>query len=107
MKIGALIFSFLKTYTFVFNIPGDPRKCDELIFDITSKVIMIEPSYWMEKKQNYIRMFPISMIWKSDHWSVHYALISKSGQNAEKSGIWLFSNYFRYLLSKNVHIMTK
>ena len=43
-------------------LPGHPHKCDELIFDITSKVIMIEPSYWMEKKQNYIRMFPISMI---------------------------------------------
>ena len=28
-------------------IPGAPCKCDELIFLITSKVVMIEPSYWM------------------------------------------------------------
>ena len=76
-------------------------------FLITSKVVKLEPSYWMEKKQNVMRIFAISMIWKSDHWSVNNALISKSGQNAEKSGILLFSNYFRDLLSENVHIMTK
>ena len=61
----------------------------------------------MEQKQNVMRIFAISMIWKSDHWSVHNALISKSGQNAKKSGIWLFSNYFWYSLSGNVHIITK
>ena len=38
-------------------IPGDPRKCDEHVFLITSKVVKIEPSYWMEKKQNSIRIF--------------------------------------------------
>ena len=43
-------------------IPGDPRKCDELDFLITSKVIQIEPSYWMEKKQNFMKKIPISMI---------------------------------------------
>ena len=43
-------------------IPGDPRKCDELVFLITSKVLKIEPSYWMEKNQNYMNIFPMSMI---------------------------------------------
>ena len=38
-------------------IPGDPRKSDELVFLITSKVVKIEPSYWMEKKQNFMRIF--------------------------------------------------
>ena len=61
----------------------------------------------MEKKQNFIGFFLISMIWKSDHWSLHNALISKTGRNAEKSGMWLFSNNFRDLLSENVHIITK
>ena len=46
------------------------------------------------------------MIWKSDFWSLHNALISKS-QNAEKSGKLLFSNCFRDLLSENFHIITK
>ena len=34
--------------------------------------------------------------------TLHNALMSKSGQNAEKSGLWLwlFSNYFRDLLSE-------
>ena len=35
----------------------------------------------------------------------HNALISKSGQNAETSGIWLFSKQFRDLLSENDHII--
>ena len=61
------------------HIPGDPRKSEE-----PSKVVKIEPSKFMEKKQNSIRIFPISMIWKSDHWSLHNTLISISGQNAEK-----------------------
>ena len=39
--------------------------------------------------------------------SLHSTLISKSGQNADKSGIWLFSNFFWDLLSENVHIVTK
>ena len=26
------------------SLPGDPRKCDELVFLITSKVVKIEPS---------------------------------------------------------------
>ena len=34
------------------------------------------------------------MIRKSDHWSLQNALIRKSGQNEDKLGIWLFSNYF-------------
>ena len=33
--------------------------------------------------------------------------ISKSGQNVERSGIWLISNYFCDLLSENVHMITK
>ena len=68
---------------------------------------MIEPSYWMEKKQNFIRILPISTIWKSDYWSLHNVLISKSGQNAERLGKWLFSNYFRDLVSENIPIITK
>ena len=71
-------------------IPGDPRNCDELVFWITPKVVKIEPSYWMEKMQNFIRIISISMIWKSDHWSLHHVFISKSGQNAKQSGISLF-----------------
>ena len=59
---GGLFIAYFDFFSNYFLLPGDPRKCDELIFDITSKVVMIEPSYWMEKKQNYIRMFPISMI---------------------------------------------
>ena len=43
-------------------IPGDPRKCDKLVFLITSKVVKIEPRYWMEKKQNFMRIVPISMV---------------------------------------------
>ena len=46
----------------VVDLPGDLRKCDELVFVITSKVVKIEPSYWMEKKQNFMGIFPISMI---------------------------------------------
>ena len=47
----------------IHNIPGDPRKCDELVFlKITLKVVKIEPNYWVEKKQNLIRIFHISMI---------------------------------------------
>ena len=34
------------------------------------------------------------IIWKSDHWSLHHALISKSGQNAENSRILLFFKPF-------------
>ena len=83
-----------------------PANVTNLFFLITSKVVKIEPSYWMEKKQNFMRIFPISMIWKSDFWSLHNALISKS-QNAEKSGKLLFSNCFRDLLSENFHIITK
>ena len=45
----------------------------------------------MRKKQNFIGFFLISMIWKSDYWSLHNVLNGKSGQNAEKSGIWVFS----------------
>ena len=55
----------------------------------------------MEKKQNFIGFFTIPIIWKSDHWSLCYVLINKSGQNEEKSGKWLFSNYFQDLLSEN------
>ena len=97
-----------------YTVPGDPLKCVELVFWIlTSKVVKIEPSYWdwVEKKQNFIRIFLIPIIWKSDHWhwSLHHGLIIKSGQNAEKSRILLFSNLFRDLdlLSENVHIITK
>ena len=89
------------------HLPGDPRKSDELVFWITSKVVKIEPSYWMEKMQNFIRIISISMIWKSDHWSLHHVFISKSGQNAKQSGISLFSNYICGLLSENVHITAK
>ena len=39
-----------------------------------------------EKQMNVIGFFPISIILKSDHWSLHNALISKTGRNAEKSG---------------------
>ena len=87
------------------NIPGDPRKCDELVFWITLKVVKLELSYWMENKQNCMIIFPISMIWKSDYWSLHNVLISKSGQ--ERLGKWLFSNYFRDLVSENIPIITK
>ena len=41
----------------IINLPGDPRKCDELVFLITSKVVKIGPSYWMKKKQNIMRFF--------------------------------------------------
>ena len=43
-----------KSVSLTLYIPGDPRKSDELVFWITSKVVKIEPSYWMEKKQNFI-----------------------------------------------------
>ena len=43
-------------------IPGDPCKCDELVFLITLKVVKIEPNYWVEKKQNFIRFFSIPII---------------------------------------------
>ena len=46
---------------FQFIVPGDPRKCDELVFLITSKVVEIEPSYWMKKRKNFI-IHPISII---------------------------------------------
>ena len=46
------------------KLPGDPRKYDELIFGITSKVVMIEPSYWMEKKGNFIVIFMEMFIYK-------------------------------------------
>ena len=102
-------FTVRKTYNSpIFHIYRViPVNVTNLFFLITSKVVKIEPSYWVEKKQNFMRMFRISMILKSDHWSLHNALISKSGQNADKSGIWLFSNYFWDLLSENVHIVTK
>ena len=74
-----------------------PVNLTNLFFLITLKVVKLELSYWMEKKQNFMRIFPISMIWKSDHWSLHNALISKSGQNAEKSGMWLFFKLFSVL----------
>ena len=34
-------------------------------------------------------------------------LISKCGQNAERSEIWLFHTIFRDLLFENVHLITK
>ena len=46
----------------MIDIPGDPRKCDELVFLISVKVVKLELSYWMEKKQNFMIIFPISMI---------------------------------------------
>ena len=48
----------------------------------------------MEKKHNFMGFFPISIIWESDYWSLYNALISKSGQNAEKPGIWLIFKQF-------------
>ena len=48
----------------------------------------------MEKKQYFMIIFPISMIWKSNHWSLHNALISKSGQNAEKKEYGFFQTIF-------------
>ena len=101
------LFQMTEIHKCTANIPGDPRKCDELVFLITLKVVKIEPNYWVEKKQNFIRIFQISMIWKSDQWSLHNTLISKSGQNAERSGKWPFSNNFWDLVSENVHIITK
>ena len=92
------------------KLQGDPRKCAKLYFWITSKVVKIEPSYWLEKKPNLIGIFLISMFWKSNHWYTHNALISKSSQNADKIKNMAFknnSNYFRDLLSENVHIITK
>ena len=76
-----------------------------VIVKLVVKVVKLELSYWLEKKQNFMIIFLISMIWRSDYWSLHNVLISKSDQNAEKSGIWLFSNYFRDLLSENAHII--
>ena len=55
-----------KTITSV--IPGDPRKCDELVFLITLKVVKLELNYWMEKKAefyenvsdiNYLKIRPL------------------------------------------------
>jgi len=50
----------------------------------------------MEKKQNFMRIFLISMIWKSGNWSLHNTLISQNGQNAEKQlrNFWLFFKLF-------------
>ena len=59
------------------------------LIKITSKVVKIEPTYWVGKKQNFIGFFPISMILESNYWSLHNSLISKSGHNAVKPGIWL------------------
>ena len=57
-KISWIYVSWSHSYDTYFEM-FDPRKCDELVFWITSKVVKIEPSYWMEKKQNFIRI-----IWK-------------------------------------------
>ena len=93
-----LVLSVFWDWNYNFNVPGDPRKCDELIFRITSKVVMIEPSYWMEKKQNCLRIFPISTIWKSDYRSLHNALISNCRQNARKIRKMAFFKLFSGLI---------
>ena len=85
------------------NIPGDPRKCSELVFnnfksskDRTKSLDGKEAEFYENVSDiNDLKIRPYN------------PLISKNGQNAEKSGIWLLSNYFRDLLSENVHIITK
>ena len=39
-----------------------PVNVTNLFFLIALKVVKIEPNYWVEKKQNFIRIFQISMI---------------------------------------------
>ena len=87
---------------------GDPRKCDQLYFWITSKVVEIEPSYWMEKKQNFTIIFLISIIWIFDHWSLHNALISKRGQNATKSAFFklFFGTYYLKIYTYKTWILS-
>ena len=107
LKNKFVTFTGITRYIKYINIPEDPRKSDEFVFLNNFKSSSDRTSHWMEKKQNFIRIFLMPIIWKSDHWSLHHALISKSGKNAENSRILLFSNLFRDLLSENVHIITK
>ena len=81
-----------------------PVNVANFFFGITSKVADRIKSLDGKESKCYDNFFQISKIWKSNHWSLHKALISKRGQNTEMSGICLFSNYFRDLLTDNVHI---
>ena len=70
------------------------RKNDTAIMPMSEKENKDIYDDTMKKKENFMRFFLISIILKSDHWSLHNALISKSGQNAEKSGICFFFKQF-------------
>ena len=77
------------------NIPGDPRKYDEFVFlhnfksskDRTKLLDGKEAEFYkIFSDTNYLKIQPLVT-----------TPISKSGQNAEKSGMWLFFKLFSVL----------
>ena len=104
MKTGAP--ANISSFFFLYRvIPVNMKN----FFFITSKVIKIEPSYWLEKKQNFIRR----QQWFENPTICHYTtpwLVKVVKMPENKTGF--FSNYVwdacvRDLLSENVHISSK
>ena len=76
--------NFDNMYDLSFHVQGDLCNSDECFFEIISKVMKVELIGWAQKKPTFIGFMNIFTILKSDNWSPHSALFSKSGQNREK-----------------------